>query len=124
MTLLSPRVKTAALLLFLRSLQDVPQIAAADAVLFFAADAVDAPVADRPHPGAGAGAGAGRVDDRVQAPVAAPVPYAVREDCLSIRRQPVSVLLFPERNIRVAEASRPPAWIRQANSLLERVDNA
>ncbi|KAK2674508.1 hypothetical protein RAB80_009492 [Fusarium oxysporum f. sp. vasinfectum] len=171
MTLLSPRVKTAALLLFLRTLQDVPQIAAADAVLFFAADAVDAPVADRPHPDAGAGAGAGetipvrvpvpvpvpvpvlvlvvapaphcipvragarahvhaphrslgRVDDRVQAPVAAPVPYAVREDCLSIRRQPVSVLLFPERNIRVAEAPRPPAWIRQANSLLERVDNA
>ncbi|KAH7469971.1 hypothetical protein FOMA001_g14339 [Fusarium oxysporum f. sp. matthiolae] len=170
MTLLSPRVKTAALLLFLRTLQDVPQIAAADAVLFFAADAVDAPVADRPHPDAGAGetipvrvpvpvlvlvvapaphcipvrAGArahvhaphrslGRVDDRVQAPVAAPVPYAVvgtarliqwREDCLSIRRQPVSVLLFPERNIRVAEAPRPPAWIRQTNSLLERVDNA
>ncbi|KAF6514871.1 hypothetical protein HZS61_006005 [Fusarium oxysporum f. sp. conglutinans] len=124
MTLLSPRVKTAALLLFLRTLQDVPQIAAADGVLFFAADAVDAPVADRPHPDAGAGAGAGetipvrvpvpvpvpvpvlvlvvapaphcipvragarahvhaphrslgRVDDRVQAPVAAPVPYAV-----------------------------------------------
>ncbi|KAM0075120.1 hypothetical protein ACKRZS_012938 [Fusarium odoratissimum] len=176
MTLLSPRVKTAALLLFLRTLQDVPQIAAADAVLFFAADAVDAPVADRPHPDAGAGAGAGetipvrvpvpvpvlvlvvapaprcipvragarahvhaphrslgRVDDRAQAPVAAPVPYAVvgtarlfqwREDCLSIRRQPVSVLLFPERNIRVAEAPRPPAWIRQTNSLLERVDNA
>ncbi|KAG7405581.1 hypothetical protein Forpe1208_v015147 [Fusarium oxysporum f. sp. rapae] len=125
-TLLSPWVKTAAFLLFLRTLQDVPQIAAADAVLFFAADAVDAPVADRPHPvadadaDAGAGAGEsipvrvpvpvpvlvlvlvfalvphcipvladararvhaphrspGRVDDRVQAPAASPVPYAV-----------------------------------------------
>ncbi|KAJ4113387.1 hypothetical protein NW765_010985 [Fusarium oxysporum] len=72
MTLLSPRVKTAALLLFLRTLQDFPQIAAADAVLFFAADAVDAPVADRPHPDAGAGE-----TIPVRVPVPVPVPVLV-----------------------------------------------
>lgn len=81
---MSLRVKTAALQLFLRTLKDVPQTAAAGAVLFFAADAVDAPVAGRPHPVAEAraplhapGQSPGSVHNRVPVPAAAPVLFGV-----------------------------------------------